>query len=227
MQDPWEGSRRQTPIRARRRQASPASAGNHPRFSRAQGVTRRDTDDSYVLSHRPIHDLPPSAKTDPVGAPRTRRSAACDAVRGRADLPTRPASREDGGTDTESAGHRPAPRASVTMTSPTPRAQKLAARHVDVDDHADQGIGESCLVTRCGAVLARCAGRMPRTGACGSAGRRAWSRRRAVRPFRCRSMMACSFLPGQVALAWPGRRAAGRRLAAAVCCRGRRPGRHK
>ena len=48
MQDPWEGSQRQTPMRAQRHQASPASAGNHPRFSRAQGVTRRDIDDSYV-----------------------------------------------------------------------------------------------------------------------------------------------------------------------------------
>ena len=50
MQDPWEGSQRQTPMRAQRRNASPTSAGDHPRFSRAQGVTRRDTDDSYVLS---------------------------------------------------------------------------------------------------------------------------------------------------------------------------------
>jgi hypothetical protein len=47
MQGPWEGSRRQTPIRAQRRQASPASAGNHP-ASPAQDITGRDTDDSYV-----------------------------------------------------------------------------------------------------------------------------------------------------------------------------------
>jgi hypothetical protein len=46
---PLGGSQRQTPMRARRHQASPASAGNHPRFSRAQGVTRRDIDDSYAL----------------------------------------------------------------------------------------------------------------------------------------------------------------------------------
>jgi len=50
MQDPRGGSQRQTPMRAQRRQAAPASAGNHPRFSPMQGVTARDTDDSYVLS---------------------------------------------------------------------------------------------------------------------------------------------------------------------------------
>lgn len=70
MQDPWEGSRRQTPIRARRRQASPASAGNHPRFSRAQGVTRRDTDDSYGWAQvdKMLGDgLRPRLYAEPVG----------------------------------------------------------------------------------------------------------------------------------------------------------------
>ena len=42
------GSQRQTPMRAHRLQASPASAGNQPRFSCLQGATARDIDDSYV-----------------------------------------------------------------------------------------------------------------------------------------------------------------------------------
>ena len=49
------GSQRQTPMRAQRRQASPASADSHRRFSRAPGVTRRDIDDSYVGPDGLIH----------------------------------------------------------------------------------------------------------------------------------------------------------------------------
>jgi hypothetical protein len=47
MQDPREGSPRQTPMRAQRRQASPASAGSRPRFSPAR-ASPPDIDDSYV-----------------------------------------------------------------------------------------------------------------------------------------------------------------------------------
>ena len=66
MQGPLEGSQRQTPIRAQRRQASPASAGNHPRFSRAQGVTRRDTDDSYVCQAQWMSFFVPAFMCAPV-----------------------------------------------------------------------------------------------------------------------------------------------------------------
>lgn len=52
MRDPWQGSQRQTPMRAQQHQAS--SAGSHPRFSRAQGITRRDIAKHLRLPrHRP------------------------------------------------------------------------------------------------------------------------------------------------------------------------------
>src|SRR6516225_7697728 len=47
MQGPREGSPRQTPMRAQRRQASPASASSHPRFSPTRAPPR-GIDDSYA-----------------------------------------------------------------------------------------------------------------------------------------------------------------------------------